>query len=107
MEDKKDKKIRLLGDEVDRLRKENEAMRKENAELQGKVNEMSTWGNITNALTFKEYEKKMKDQIEKAKRLCSLYEQLIEKQKQYMEKEEIKFQEATDKAIADFEGALK
>lgn len=43
----------------------------------------------------------MKDQIEKAKRLCSLYEQLIEKQKRYMEKEEIKFQEATDKAIAD------
>ena len=34
MEDKKDKKIRLLSDEVDRLRKEN-------AELQGKVNEMS------------------------------------------------------------------
>ena len=31
----------------------------------------------------------------------------LEKQKRYMEKEEIKFQEATDKAIADFEGALK
>lgn len=30
-----------------------------------------------------------------------------QKQKRYMEKEEIKFQEATDKAIADFEGALK
>lgn len=58
MEDKQEKRIRLLSKEIDRLTSENEAMRKENAELQWKVNEMSTWGNITNALTFKEYEKK-------------------------------------------------
>lgn len=106
MEDKKDKKIRLLSDEVDRLRKENEAMRKENAELQGKVNEMSTWGNITNALTFKEYEKKMKDQIEKAKKLCSLYEILITKQKTFYAKEKGKYQKATNKAIKEFHKSL-
>ena len=107
MEDKKDKKIRLLSDEVDRLRVENEAMRKENAELQWKVNEMSTIHNEETIASFQSYEQELKAQIEKAKRLCSLYEQLIEKQKRYMEKEEIKFQEATDKAIADFEGAIK
>lgn len=38
--------------------------------------------------------------------LCSP-QSIAFKQKRYMEKEEIKFQEATDKAIADFEGALK
>lgn len=77
MEDKKDKKIRLLSDEVDRLRKENEAMRKENAELQGKVNEMSTIHNEETIASFQSYEQELKDQIEKAKKLCSLYEILI------------------------------
>nr|DAZ74747.1 MAG TPA: hypothetical protein [Caudoviricetes sp.] len=106
MEDKKEKRIRLLSKEVDRLTSENEVLKKENAELQGKVNEMSTWGNITNALTFKEYEKKMKDQIEKAKKLCSLYDTLISKQKTFYAKEKGKYQKATNKAIKEFNKSL-
>lgn len=94
MEDKKDKKIRLLSDEVDRLRAENEAMRKENAELQGKVNEVST--------IYLE----LKDQIEKAKKLCSLYEALVNKQKKFYAKEKGKYQKATNKAIKEFNKSL-
>ena len=88
MEDKKDKKIRLLSDEVDRLRKENEAMRKENAELQGKVNEMSNPHNEATIAYFQSYEQELQDQIDKAKKLCSLY------------------QKATNKAITEFNKSL-
>ena len=100
MEDKKDKKIRLLSDEVDRLRADNEAMRKENAELQGKVNEMST------IASFQSYEQELKAQIEKAKKLCSLYETLISKQKKFYAKEKGKYQKATNKAIKEFNKSL-
>lgn len=106
MEDKKDKKIRLLSNEVDRLRKENEAMRKENAELQGKVNEMSTIHNEETIASFQSYEQELKDQIEKAKKLCSLYEILITKQKTFYAKEKGKYQKATNKAIKEFHKSL-
>lgn len=86
MEDKQEKKIRLLGEELERLTSENEVLKKENAELQASINELSSYGNVEKDAIFKEYEEKMKDQIEKAKRLCSLYEQLIDKQKRYMKK---------------------
>lgn len=106
MEDKQDKKIRLLSDEVDRLRVENEAMRKENAELQGKVNEMSTIHNEETIASFQSYEQELHDQIEKAKKLCSLYETLISKQKKFYAKEKGKYQKATNKAIKEFNKSL-
>lgn len=106
MEDKKDKKIRLLSDEVDRLRVENEAMRKENAELQWKVNEMSTIHNEETIASFQSYEQELKAQIHKAKKLCSLYETLISKQKKFYAKEKGKYQKATNKAITEFNKSL-
>lgn len=99
MEDKKDKKIRLLSDEVDRLRAEN-------AELQGKVNEMSTIHNEETIASFQSYEQELKAQIEKAKKLCSLYEILINKQKKFYAKEKDKYQKATNKAIKEFNKSL-
>lgn len=106
MEDKKDKKIRLLSNEVDRLRVDNEAMRKENAELQGKVNEMSNPHNEATIAYFQSYEQELKDQIEKAKKLCSLYETLISKQKKFYAKEKGKYKKATNKAITEFNKSL-
>ena len=99
MEDKKDKKIRLLSDEVDRLRKEN-------AELQGKVNEMSTIHNEETIASFQSYEQELKDQIEKAKKLCSLYETLISKQKTFYAKEKGKYKKEINKAIKEFNKSL-
>lgn len=99
MEDKKDKKIRLLSEEVDRLRKEN-------AELQGKVNEMSTIHNEETIASFQSYEQELKNQIEKAKKLCSLYETLISKQKTFYAKEKDKYKNATNKAIKEFNKSL-
>ena len=106
MEDKKDKKIRLLSNEVERLTSENEVLKKENAELQGKVNEMSTIHNEETIASFQSYEQELKDQIEKAKKLCSLYEILITKQKTFYAKEKGKYQNATNKAIKEFHKSL-
>lgn len=106
MEDKKDKKIRLLSNEVERLTSENEVLKKENAELQGKVNEMSTIHNEETIASFQSYEQELKDQIEKAKKLCSLYEILITKQKTFYAKEKGKYQKATNKAIKEFHKSL-
>ena len=99
MEDKKDKKIRLLSEEVDRLRNEN-------AELQGKMNEMSTIHNEATIAYFQSYEQELKDQIEKAKKLCSLYEILISKQKKFYAKEKGKYKKATNRAITEFNKSL-
>ena len=99
MEDKKDKKIRLLSEEVDRLRNEN-------AELQEKMNEMSTIHNEATIAYFQSYEQELKDQIEKAKKLCSLYEILISKQKKFYAKEKGKYKKATNRAITEFNKSL-
>ena len=44
--------------------------------------------------------------IEKAKKLCSLYETLISKQKKFYAKEKGKYQKATNKAIKEFNKSL-
>lgn len=106
MEDKQEKRIRLLSKEIDRLTSENEAMRKENAELQWKVNEMSNPHNEATIAYFRSYEQELKDQIHKAKKLCSLYETLISKQKKFYAKEKGKYQKATNKAITEFNKSL-
>ena len=87
MEDKKDKKIRLLSQEIDRLTEENKRLVAENTELQTRINELSSYDNEEKLNTFKKYENELKEQIEKAKKLNGLYEQLVEKQKKYISKE--------------------
>ena len=81
-------------------------MRKENAELQGKMNEMSTIHNEATIAYFQSYEQELKDQIEKAKKLCSLYEILISKQKKFYAKEKGKYKKATNRAITEFNKSL-
>ena len=103
MEDKKDKKIRLLSDEVDRLRKENEAMRKENAELQGKV---EAYENDEKLIAIQTYEQDLKKRIEQISKLQSLYEKLIEKQKKFITREKGKYKKATNKAITELNKSI-
>ena len=103
MEDKKDKKIRLLSDEVDRLRVENETMRKENAELQGKV---EAYENDEKLIAIKTYEQDLKKRIEQISKLQSLYEKLIEKQKKFITREKGKYKKATNKAITELNKSI-
>lgn len=103
MEDKKDKKIRLLSDEVDRLRKENEATRKENVELQGKV---EAYENDEKLIAIQTYEQDLKKRIEQISKLQSLYEKLIEKKKKFITIEKGKYKKATNKAITELNKSI-
>ena len=103
MEDKKDKKIRLLSDEVDRLCADNEAMRKENAELQGKV---EAYENDEKLIAIQTYEQDLKKRIEQISKLQSLYEKLIEKQKKFITREKGKYKKATNKAITELNKSI-
>ena len=61
MEDKKDKKIRLLNQEIDRLTKENKRLIVENTELQTHINELSSYENEEKLNTFYKDEEKLED----------------------------------------------
>ena len=102
MEDKKDKKIRLLNNEIDRLEIENEKLKLENIELQRQINELSSYQGKKTIDTFQEYENEFKLEINKLRQLQYHYKQLIEKQKKYITKEKGKYKKATNKAIAEF-----
>lgn len=106
MEDKQEKRVRLLNEEVERLTSENEVLKKENAELQARINELSSYGNVEKDAIFNKYEEELKTEIANIKKLYSLYDQLLAKQKKYISKEKGKYKKATNKAISEFNKSI-
>lgn len=102
-EDKKDKIIRLLNNEITRLEEENELLKNENLQLKNKIDDIE---NNERTKIIENYEQELRTQIEQMKKLKQLYEQLLDKQRKYIYKEKSKYRKATNKAISDFTGSL-
>ena len=106
MEDKKDKKIRLLNQEIDRLNKENEQLCKENIELNDRVNNLINVYNSGATKRLQEYEEKMISELNDLRKLKSLYQEAIKKYKVTVSKERARYKKATNKAITAFNKSL-
>lgn len=102
-EDKKDRINRLLNNKIARLEEENELLKNENIQLKDKIKNIE---NDERIKIIENYEQELRTQIEQMKKLKQLYEQLLDKQRKYINKEKSKYKKVTNKAISDFVGSL-
>lgn len=102
-EDKKDRINRLLNNKIARLEEENDLLKNENIQLKDKIKNLE---NDERIKIIENYEQELRTQIEQMKKLKQLYEQLLDKQRKYINKEKSKYKKATNKAISDFVGSL-
>lgn len=101
-----DRKIRLLRKEIERLNTENDTLKKENIQLQIRINELSNPYTMDTKDKLREYESELSSQIAAVKKQRELYSALIKKQKKFICKEKDKYRKATNKAIEDFKKSL-
>lgn len=96
----------MLERKIERLEDEKNKLREENDSLKRKINELSSDAVLNRIELTKQYEQDLLSQIEQVKELKEKYLLLVEKQKRFVGKEKGKYKKETNKAIAEFKKSL-